>query len=577
MKRYLFLITISIFLSLPLFSQAQDILGGELIFNIESSYDLTQRTELAATLIKLSPTAYWYADSAWWNGFTAQEQEEVSQSLTSLATEFEENIYPVLTRTFGSEWTPGIDKDTRITILVHPMKKVTGGYTDTSDEYLKVQIPESNEREMIYLNSQYINTDYIKSFLAHEFVHLITFNQKNKSYNISEDIWLNEARAEYAPTLLGYDGNYEGSNMERRVKDFLNKPSDSLTEWREAPADYGVANLFIQYLVDHYGVRILADSLKLRQTGIQSLNTVLSQMGFKEDFPQIFTNWTMAALVNDCSISEKHCYYNQNLKKLRITPLMNYLPLVGVSTLSVTNATKDWAGNWHKFVGGQGTLTVQFRGNDQANFQVPYVIQDVDGNLSPGYLTLDEKGEGKILIENFGAENISLTILPIAQRKTAGFSSNEPDRTFFWLVSTEEEEKINIPSLPPLTKPLFQMSRVELLARIAEIQSLVRQLQVMLQEISGTTASCSSITQDLYFGLSDNEQVRCLQEFLKSQGPTIYPESIVNGNFYTLTQTAVIRFQEKYAQDVLVPLGLQKGTGYVGASTRAKINQLLTE
>ena len=202
----------------------------ELNFDIEPSYDFFQRTEITATLVKLSPTAYWYADSNWWSNLTSQEQTETSQSLTSLIEKFETEIYPTLTRTFGSEWTPGIDKDTRITILIHTMKKGTGGYTDTSDEYPKVQIPESNEREMIYLNSQYINTDYIKSFLAHELVHLITFNQKSKPYNVSEDTWLNEARAEYAPTLLGYDGVYEGSNLQRRVRDFLDKPSDSLTE-----------------------------------------------------------------------------------------------------------------------------------------------------------------------------------------------------------------------------------------------------------------------------------------------------------------------------------------------------------
>ncbi len=38
---------------------------------------------------------------------------------------------------------------------------------------------------------------------------------------------------------------------------------------------------------------------------------------------------------------------------------------------------------------------------------------------------------------------------------------------------------------------------------------------------------------------------------------------------------AVIRFQEKYASEILAPLGLQKGTGYVGYATRTKVNQIL--
>ncbi len=354
-KKISIILIVSFFLVLPLFTEAQDILGQQTVFNVEASYDLLQRTALSASLIKISPTAYWYFDSELWAELSSVEQAEINQSLDSLAEEFETNIYPKLTRVLGSELSPGIDKDTRITILMHQMTKATGGYGDTADEYPKVQIPESNEREMIYLNSQHVNATYIKSFLAHEFIHLITFNQKNKKYGVSEDIWLNEARAEYAPTFLGYDDNYEGSNLQRRVRDFLDKPSDSLTEWRETPADYGIVNLFTQYLVDHYGIQVLSDSLGRKETGVQSINAVLAQRGFQENFAQIFTNWTVAVLINNCQVSEKYCYYNKNLKDFRVTPLINYLPFVGESTLSVINTTKDWSGNWHKFIGGKGT------------------------------------------------------------------------------------------------------------------------------------------------------------------------------------------------------------------------------
>ena len=119
------------------------------------------------------------------------------------------------------------------------------------------------------------------------------------------------------------------------------------------------------------------------------------------------------------------------------------------------------------------------------------------------------------------------------------------------------------------------MTRAEILARIAEIKAVIIKLQELLLELSGSEISCQEITQDLYFGMEDNLEVRCLQEFLKSLGSEIYPEGLVTGNFYTLTEKAVIRFQEKYPEEILVPWGLATGSGYVGSTTRAKINELL--
>lgn len=580
-KKEFLSIAILALLFLPPVANAQGTIGESVVFNIEPPYDSFQRSEISAALIKMSPSLYIYVENTWWGGLSPEARQIAENSLDAIAEEFESNIYPTLTSVFGHEWTPGIDRDTRITLLIHQMPEQHGGYINTANEYPKVQVPKSNEREMIYLNARHISSpERGRIFLGHELVHLITFNQKERVNNVTEEVWLNEARAEYAATILGYDNEYIGSNLADRVRKFINKPADSLTEWQEGQYDYGVVNMFIQYLVDHYGRDILVNSMRSQKMGIASINEALAGTGFSEDFSEIFNNWAIAVLVNDCSLSGKYCYFNKNLQNLRITPLMNYLPINGESILSVTNSTKDWAGNWHRFVGGGDIFELEFGALGQASFEVPYVIRNNDGSYLVRYLSFDRSGVGKIRLDEFGSKYTWLTILPIAKNKTANFGPLETARFFSWTASTSEKEEtqinVSLPSIPPLTKPISQMNKAEIEARISQLLAIVTQLQNLLGTFSGQL-SCSNLSQELYTGMTNNQEVRCLQQFLKSQGSDIYPEGLVTGNFYALTQQAVIRFQEKYASEILTPLGLTRGTGYVGSATLVKINALLTQ
>lgn len=488
MKAFLFIIISLVILS-PHLVSAGEILGQQISFNVESDYDLEKRSQLTASLIKISPTLYWYADNNWWVAIAPSQKEEILTNLNVLTEEFEDRIYPILTRTFGKEWNPGIDKDSRITVLLHPMKKEAGGYSNTADEYPKIQSPSSNEKEMVYLNSSAVNSSFAKIFLAHELVHLITFNQKEKILGVTEDTWLNEARAEYSSSLLGYDEKYEGSNIQQRVRDFLNNPFDSLTEWRETAADYGVVNLFTQYLVDHYGLNILTESLKTRKIGIASINEVLAKAGFQNDFSKIFLDWTVAIFINDCSFSEKYCYFNPVLKNFRTTPLMNYLPFSGNSILSINNTTKDWSGNWYKFVGGNGNLKLEFQSDQKTNFKVPFIIEDSRGNVTLSNLQFDQNFKGTIDIPDFGSKNISLTIIPVVQNKTSDFDKIEPLRSFFFSASTikavaniQEPKKTEEVKKTNTANTSKEVLVAELKSQILVIQiELVRLLQQLIQ------------------------------------------------------------------------------------------------
>ena len=78
---------------------------------------------------------------------------------------------------------------------------------------------------------------------------------------------------------------------------------------------------------------------------------------------------------------------------------------------------------------------------------------------------------------------------------------------------------------------------------------------------------------DLEQGSKNSAEVKKLQSCL-AQDKDIYPDRTISGIFGNATKDAVIKFQEKYAKEILEPQHLSKGTGKVGAGTREKLNAL---
>lgn len=541
LKKEKIIIITCVFLFLCGISVQAASLNDSLLFNIDSSYDATARNNIEATLVKTSQNLYFYVEKKWWNSQFQAKQIEILDNLEFLSQEFNSRIYPILTSVFGSEWKPGVDGDSKITVLFHVMKDGAGGYFRTDDEYVKIQVPDSNEREMVYLPvSKTDNTYQLKTLLAHELVHLITFNQKDKANNIDEEVWLNEARAEYSATILGYNDLYSRSILQERVRDFLDSPTDSLTEWQETKYDYGVINLFIHYLVDHYSINILTNSLKLKSIGINSINEALLKNGFEDEFSEIFTNWTISILINNCDLGERYCYLNTNLKNIRLAPALNFLPISGISSLSVTNITKNWAGNWQKIFGGNGKLTLEFNSLKGLNFKVPYLIQNKDGSSLLNFLSLDNDQKGEFSISNFGDQSTSVIIIPSLQTKISGFDGNEFTYPYTFTISASDGKIIpdNSNQNNPLIPQNFTFQNNLYFGRLNQD---VVYLKIML----ASEGCVSGLTNTTYFGVKTLEAVKC--------------------------------FQNKYKAEISAAAGYPISiTGFVGRGTRVKLNALLT-
>lgn len=125
----------------------------------------------------------------------------------------------------------------------------------------------------------------------------------------------------------------------------------------------------------------------------------------------------------------------------------------------------------------------------------------------------------------------------------------------------------------------------ELTAQINALLAQVSALQAAQTTTTTTTQSQTSCTASFGTNLKQgmtNAEVLALQKFLNMSVDTQVSVSgagspgMETSYFGPATKAAVIKFQNKYATDILNPVGLTQGTGFVGASTRAKINAMCT-
>ena len=457
LKSIKFVLAVFIFLLTPVCFVYADELGDQVDFYVESEYDFEERDQIGATLRGKGNFIYFYIEDDYWQGLSHDERVEANSILEELINEFDTVIYPRERSVFGSEWKPGIDNDDRITALVTQLNSTAGGYFNSQDEFPKSQIDRSNEREMFYLSTSAFTSSENKSYLAHEFQHLINFYQKTVLHQKEEDVWLNEARSEYAPTVCGYNEDYSNSYLARRIDSFVEYPIDSITEWQKKIYDYGTITAFVHYLAGRYGDEIITRMVLNDKVGIESINEALFSFGYEETFSDVFADWVVANYVNDCQIgdNQSYCYNNNDLnyQHLHVDPLASY---AGFSELIVsrTGTTKDWAGNWYRFRqhsdnDTKDTFKLRFEGNgNTADFKVPYIITEPGKETKVKFVELSDQ-EGVFYVPNFVSGNKTVIIAPFNQNKRTGFGENEPDVSFSFTASTIDLSEPIINRLSP--------------------------------------------------------------------------------------------------------------------------------
>jgi predicted metal-dependent peptidase len=108
-----------------------------------------------------------------------------------MSSELEYKIKPTLNNIYGKEPDPIVGSDKRVNIVLTPMLQNIQGYIKTGDFVSKKVFSASNEGNVIYLNASKIKSvpdNLMYSFLAHEFTHIITYNQKYLISGAHDDV-----------------------------------------------------------------------------------------------------------------------------------------------------------------------------------------------------------------------------------------------------------------------------------------------------------------------------------------------------------------------------------------------------
>ena len=240
----------------------------------------------------------------------SEDIDQVSPDLVKdIIVTFDERIHPVSASRFGA--AGDVDGDGRFTILLSSWLNYLGGGRYAVDGFVRVadldatfRSPFGNRCDMMYLSTALKRGPYLRTVLAHEYMHAVIFSQKSlrgrhdARPGMEEEGWLDEAMAHLAEDLHGFST----SNIDYRVSAFLTCPE----RYRLLVDDYYAADLFrshgnrgstylfLRWCADQYGPELLGELVRSELRGTANLEAATGST-----FAGLYRRWSLALFQRD--------------------------------------------------------------------------------------------------------------------------------------------------------------------------------------------------------------------------------------------------------------------------------------
>ena len=288
-----------------------------------------------------------------------------------IAAEFDSRIYPQVHRWIGSEWKPGLDRDARVTLLIHDVglngsAQDIGGYFSPTDQ--RPTDFNSNRREIIFADVYLLKERgrfIFLALLAHEFAHLANWYQNGGT---TDENWLEEGIASFVEWAI------YGNVHNIFVDGYLRDPSVSLTSGNTRDVYYGAAFMLLLYTFENYGgTAFIRELARQDLLGIDGINAALASIGRSARFADIFQNWAIANFVNDIRRGANYGYENLPNKRVNrgVERRVNSYPTIRLDNLD------DWGVRYVTYQNLSPKLEIALdgAGNGEMYAQVVHIPQ----------------------------------------------------------------------------------------------------------------------------------------------------------------------------------------------------------
>ncbi len=299
-----------------------------------SNSDTNENFQVSAKLAAITDHLYFWIEE----GVSYRQRD-----LSRLVETFDDEIYPTTRSFFGSEWTPGVDGDGRIyMLLARNLGESIAGYFSSKDEYHPLAYEYSNAHEMFLMSADILDLDdeFTYAVLAHEFQHMIHWNVDR-----NEESWVNEGLSELASFINGYGVGFHDYA-------YIGDPDIQLNTW---PLDgrvshYGASFLFMNYFLNRFGEGTTRALVASPENGLQSIDQVLAASnqvdpvtGLAIQVEDVFADWVLASYLKDESVSDgRYTYANYpEAPKASSTEDIERCP-TGVETRDVSQFGADY-------------------------------------------------------------------------------------------------------------------------------------------------------------------------------------------------------------------------------------------